>query len=88
MPSHSCPRCGSRFDCRPEAISACDCSAVNLSPEDLADIRARYDGCLCIRCLSTIKAERKRLSMERKSTATPLEFTPPLHLRTPFKSGV
>jgi hypothetical protein len=54
----SCPVCGVRFGCM-AAQAACWCAEVNLSSKATADLRARFTGCLCPRCLTLAAAERE-----------------------------
>lgn len=46
-----CPRCGGTFHCGIADTAPCACTTVTLSPALLADLRQRYTGCLCVRCL-------------------------------------
>lgn len=52
-----CPRCGGMFHCGIDDTDPCACTSVTLSPALLADLRGRYTGCLCVRCLSEVAAE-------------------------------
>jgi len=52
----TCPVCGASFGCM-AARESCWCADVNLSAEAAADLRERFCGCLCPRCL-TLAAER------------------------------
>ena len=46
-----CAACGEMFACgAPE--SNCWCEELKLSPSELEQLRARYDDCLCPRCLA------------------------------------
>lgn len=51
-----CPRCGGMFHFGIDDAGACACTTVTLPPTLLADLRGRYTGCLCIRCLSELAA--------------------------------
>lgn len=62
--NNRCPRCSSPFTCRANAIGTCDCTRVQLSPDDLAAIRA-YTGqtfgsyvCLCNSCLEALRVSK------------------------------
>jgi hypothetical protein len=52
-----CARCEKRFECKPEDISSCDCSKVELSKEEYHFINARFKKCVCNACLVELKAE-------------------------------
>lgn len=49
-----CSRCGEEFACY---AGGCWCDSIALSDEQRARLIARFDGCLCARCLS---AEARR----------------------------
>jgi len=49
-----CPRCGGTFHCGIDDTAPCACTTVTLSPALLADLRQRYTGCLCARCLTEL----------------------------------
>lgn len=51
-----CPRCGGGFACGMNGAGPCPCTTVTLSPERLAELRARYTGCLCMNCLRELSA--------------------------------
>ena len=46
-----CPRCGGTFQCGMHDVAPCACTTLRLNAATLADLRARYHGCLCLRCL-------------------------------------
>ena len=46
-----CPRCGGSFHCGMHDAAPCACTTLRLSAAALSDLRARYDGCLCLQCL-------------------------------------
>ncbi|MEP7102085.1 MAG: cysteine-rich CWC family protein [Burkholderiales bacterium] len=46
-----CPRCGGGFRCGVNDVEPCACTTVTLDARTLADLRASYDDCLCLRCL-------------------------------------
>jgi hypothetical protein len=55
----ACPRCGAPFECRPDDIAHCQCSAVVLTREDRAHIAAQgFGDCLCAACLRELARER------------------------------
>jgi len=49
-----CPRCGAGFHCGANDATPCACTTVTLDARTLADLRARYDHCLCLRCLAEL----------------------------------
>ena len=51
-----CPRCGGDFHCGARDPGPCPCGTLTLPPDLLATLRARYDGCLCLRCLQQLAA--------------------------------
>jgi hypothetical protein len=56
MPEAStCPRCGGGFDCGAKD-GQCACFALRLSAEQQAALAARWQGCLCLRCLQAVAA--------------------------------
>ncbi len=46
-----CPRCGGGFACGMNGAAPCPCTTVTLEPALLADLRQRFQGCLCLDCL-------------------------------------
>ncbi|HET7524538.1 MAG TPA: cysteine-rich CWC family protein [Burkholderiaceae bacterium] len=46
-----CPRCGRGFHCGMHDPQPCACTTLRLSAAALAELRARYSGCLCQQCL-------------------------------------
>lgn len=56
MPEAStCPRCGGGFGCGAKD-GHCACFELTLSAEQQAAIAARWQGCLCLRCLGEVAA--------------------------------
>ena len=49
--SERCPRCGGGFHCGVNDSTRCACTSVTLSAALQAELRQRYSGCLCLRCL-------------------------------------
>ncbi|MFY9511372.1 MAG: cysteine-rich CWC family protein [Rubrivivax sp.] len=49
-----CPRCGGGFHCGVNDAAPCPCSTLTLSAELQAELRQRYSGCLCLRCLAEL----------------------------------
>jgi Cysteine-rich CWC len=52
----TCPACGAEFGCKSPSTD-CWCGGLKLSERALADLEARYSGCLCPQCLAQV-AER------------------------------
>lgn len=46
-----CPRCGGAFHCGVNDVEPCACTTLRLDDATLADLRQRFDGCLCLACL-------------------------------------
>ncbi len=49
-----CARCGHAFHCGMADEGPCACTGVTLNAATLADLRQRYSGCLCLRCLQAM----------------------------------
>lgn len=77
----TCPRCGTPFTCQADQIEHCDCAGVALDDETRQQIELRFEGCLCLRCLRTLKAESGRTRTNGGSGPQGLLFAPPMHLR-------
>jgi len=54
--SDRCPCCGGGFHCGANDAEPCACTALRLDAATLADLRARYAGCLCLACLREFAA--------------------------------
>ena len=54
LPDTTCPRCGGAFHCGASDAAPCACTALTLSAALQADLRQRYSGCLCLRCLAEL----------------------------------
>lgn len=60
MPAHEtkyCERCNTSFECKSGSINLCQCSKVELSPEQLEYINTRFSDCLCLACLENLRDE-------------------------------
>ena len=55
----ACPRCGNEFECKPGSVLLCQCNLIRLSEEQLDFVSDRYEGCLCVACLSELRSEYK-----------------------------
>ena len=55
-----CPRCSGGFRCGVNDAEPCACTALQFDEATLADLRARYAGCLCLACLREISATQKQ----------------------------
>ena len=51
-----CERCGGAFHCGADDPTPCACTTVALDAATLARLRASYEGCLCLRCLTELAA--------------------------------
>jgi hypothetical protein len=49
-----CPRCGAAFHCGIDDLAPCCCTTLVLDAALLRTLRARFDGCLCLRCLQSL----------------------------------
>jgi hypothetical protein len=56
LPDSTCPRCGGGFHCGAQDASPCACTGLTLSAALQRDLRARYQGCLCLACLRSLSA--------------------------------
>jgi len=52
----TCPRCGGAFACGVGADRAtpCFCVSFELGDQRLAELRAKWDDCLCAACLAAL----------------------------------
>lgn len=69
MPSHEekqCPRCRRLFECKSGSILLCQCQTVLLDEAQLEYLAARYDDCLCSRCLLAVRGEYNRQQHARR----------------------
>ena len=51
-----CPRCGGSFHCGMHDAAPCACTGIVLSARLQQQLRERYSGCLCLRCLGELAA--------------------------------
>ncbi len=49
-----CPRCGGSFHCGARGATPCACTTVQFDDAMLMQLRVRFSGCLCLRCLSAL----------------------------------
>ena len=54
----TCPRCGGGFHCGVNDTTPCACTGLKLDAGLLLELRGRYAGCLCLRCLAELQAAR------------------------------
>ena len=69
MPSHEekhCPRCQRTFECKSGSILLCQCQTVLLTPEQLEYIAAKYEDCLCSKCLLEARSEYNNQQHEQR----------------------
>jgi hypothetical protein len=52
--SDRCPRCGATFHCGLRDSQPCACTGVRLETALQGVLRARFSGCLCLRCLKAL----------------------------------
>jgi hypothetical protein len=57
-PDERCARCGDTFHCGMNDAEPCACTGVTLDAATLAELRQRYSGCLCLRCLRSFSIGR------------------------------
>ena len=65
MPQHEkkqCLRCKTVFECKSGSILLCQCSKIELTAAQLEYINSKYNDCLCLSCLQTLRAEFNVLS--------------------------
>jgi hypothetical protein len=55
----ACPRCGEAFRCGVADVAPCACTTLALDAALRAELRARYVGCLCLRCLHELAGARQ-----------------------------
>jgi Cysteine-rich CWC len=55
-----CPRCGGGFRCGMHDAVPCACTGLRLSASLQEELRARYRGCLCLRCLQALAETASR----------------------------
>ena len=53
----NCERCKQPFVCNAADISNCDCTKIQLTQSDIAQLKERYSACLCNACLLELKNE-------------------------------
>ena len=61
MTTERCPRCGAGFHCGMNDAGPCACAGLALPARLQAQLRARYTGCLCVRCLAALAADAAAL---------------------------
>ena len=55
-----CEACGDEFTCG-ASLAGCWCSEVRLNQETRDELRSRYSGCLCRKCLDTAAGNTSRM---------------------------
>ena len=63
--SDRCPRCGGGFHCGANDPAPCACTALKLDAATLADLRQRYQGCLCLKCLHEMSLSMPKAQASR-----------------------
>jgi len=57
-----CEACGSEFTCG-ATLAGCWCSEIKLSDAVRAELRGRYERCLCRKCLESVADEKKSAAL-------------------------
>ncbi|MGZ3762892.1 MAG: cysteine-rich CWC family protein [Mucilaginibacter sp.] len=57
----SCERCGARIECKANAYTKCQCSAVQLNLNEVQYISEHYEGCMCAACLLDLQREYREV---------------------------
>jgi len=52
-----CERCGKAIECKANSYTKCQCSAVQLSLNEVQYIAENYEGCMCADCLTAMQEE-------------------------------
>lgn len=60
-----CPRCGGEFHCGVNDKTPCACTGLKLDAALLSELRGRWDGCLCLRCLAELQAQQTQAASAR-----------------------
>jgi len=71
-----CPRCARSFHCGFADAAPCACTTVRLDDAALAELRRRYRGCLCMRCLGELSAPGGEGLPQRHSAAAASRMEP------------
>lgn len=58
----ACKRCGSRFECKVDDVSNCQCSTISMSDVTRKFLDHTYFGCLCANCLTEIESKVSALN--------------------------
>jgi hypothetical protein len=56
-----CPACGESFACELSVAKGCWCGEIKLSDAARAELRSKYNGCLCRACLEKTESENAKL---------------------------
>lgn len=70
MPKHEiipCERCGNGIECKANAYTKCQCTAVQLTLNETQYISENYEGCLCAQCLLVMQKEYRENVLSGKS---------------------
>ena len=55
----ACASCGGDFDCG-AALPGCWCAELSVTDAKLAELNARYAGCLCRQCLERFAGDKSQ----------------------------
>ena len=61
-----CPRCGNKFECKPDDIFSCECVDVYIPPNLSFQIDSMYSECICAKCLREMIAEFHQSRAEKE----------------------
>lgn len=56
----TCPLCGEKFICNSDKIAECQCTKIELSPQQKESIKQQFKDCLCPNCLRKLGDVRKK----------------------------
>lgn len=62
----NCPRCGKKFECKPDDIFSCECTDIYIPPNLAFQIDSMYNDCICAKCLREMIEEFHKSRGEEK----------------------
>jgi hypothetical protein len=66
-----CPRCGGGFHCGIDDAGPCACTGITLDAALQQQLRERYSGCLCLRCLQALAKAQAQAQAFKPASAQP-----------------